>query len=83
MMNKLRERFRAWARQSAAAFKERLSAAARRIRPIPPAVACVGICLGIPGRTIPDTGIAAQFRPVNGHPHCPVFSLFTFFADPR
>lgn len=77
MIRELIERLKAWARQTAAALRERLAAAARHVRPAPPAVACARALVVAPEGNVLNAG--KRYRLTSGH--APLFSLFTFFGD--
>jgi hypothetical protein len=80
MIRELIERFRAWVKQAkkaAAALKERITAAARKIKPTPPAVACARALVVSSDGNILNAG--KRYRLTSGH--APIFSLFTFFGD--
>ena len=77
MIRELIERLKRWAKQTAAALKERLIAAVRTIKPTPPAVACARAIVVASDGNVLNTG--KRYRLTSGH--APIFSLFTFFGD--
>jgi len=68
MIRELIERFRAWvklAKEAAEALKERLTAAARTIRPTPLAVACASAIVVASDGNVPNAG--KRYRLTSGH----------------
>ena len=77
MIRELIERLKTWAKQTAAALKERLAAAVRSIKPTPPAVACARAIVVASEGNVLNAG--KRYRLTSGH--APIFSLFTFFGS--
>jgi len=77
MIRELIERLKTWAKQTAAALKERLNAAFRTIKPTPPAVTCARAIVVASDGNVLNAG--KRYRLTSGH--APIFSLFTFFGD--
>jgi hypothetical protein len=77
MIRELIERLKTWAKQTAAALKERLAAAIHTIKPTLSAVACARALVVASDGNVLNAG--KRYRLTSGH--APVFSLFTFFGD--
>lgn len=77
MIRELIERLKTWAKETAAALKARLTAAVRRIKPTPSAVAHARALIVAPEGNVLNAG--KRYRLTSGH--APIFSLFTFFGD--
>jgi hypothetical protein len=77
MIRELIERLKTWAKETAAAFKERLTAAAYMIKPTLSAVACARAIVVASDGNVLNAG--KRYRLTSGH--APIFSLFTFFGD--
>jgi len=65
MIRELIERLKMWAKQTAAALRERLTAAARSIKPTPPAVACARAIVVASDGNVPNAG--KRYRLTSGH----------------
>jgi hypothetical protein len=72
------ERLRTWARESVAALKARIAAAAGRLARAFPAVPKIAAFIVAPDGNVLDAG--KMYRVSGGHAHAPLFSLYTFFG---
>ena len=77
MIRELIERLKTWVKETAAALKERLTAAAYMIKPMLSAVAYARALIVAPEGNVLNAG--KRYRLTSGH--APVFSLFTFFGS--
>jgi len=78
MFRNLIRRIKAWGKAAAAALRARLEAAANAILPETPAVAYARTAIVDSGMVI---SFGTWYRETGDHPHAPVFSLYTFFAN--
>ena len=65
MIRELIERLKMWAKQTAAALRERLTVAARSIKPTPPAVACARAIVVASEGNVPNAG--KRYRLTSSH----------------
>jgi len=80
MFGTLIVRLKAWGKDAAAAIRAKLVAAVKAILPVTPAVGCASAIIADSGIV---TSFGTRYREIGDHPHAPVFSLYTFFAQRR
>ncbi|OPY37859.1 MAG: hypothetical protein A4E35_01027 [Methanoregula sp. PtaU1.Bin051] len=73
------ERLKTWAKDSLAAFKARLAAAAGKLMTLFTVSHQIVADLVVLDRIVPNAG--KRTRSTSGHAHAPLFSLYTFFKQ--
>lgn len=78
MLRELIERLKKWAKETAAALKAKMTAAAHSIRL--PVSGGIDVRTLIAASEVNVLNVGKRHRITSGHAHAPIFTLYTFFG---